>query len=223
MRVSEVFVSVQGEGPSLGRPAVFLRLSGCNLSCTWCDTKYAWYGGEELSVDVVAKRVLDLLRRYRGVSLLVVTGGEPLLQSEELAELLARLRREIPHLEVEVETNGTVDPRAVIDYVDRLIVSPKLSNSGLPEEVRRVSEGVIEVIRTRRDRVYVKVVVEGPEDTEELLRLVKELGVARDRVYLMPQASTLEELRRKLPTVVEMAIEYGFRVSDRLQIVGEFR
>lgn len=223
MRVSEVFVSVQGEGPSLGRPAVFLRLSGCNLSCTWCDTKYAWYGGEELSVDVVAKRVLDLLRRYRGVSLLVVTGGEPLLQSEELAELLARLRREIPYLEVEVETNGTVDPRAVIDYVDRLIVSPKLSNSGLPEEVRRVSEGVIEVIRTRRDRVYVKVVVEGPEDTEELLRLVKELGVDRDRVYLMPQASTIGELRHKLPTVVEMAIEYGFRVSDRLQIVGEFR
>jgi organic radical activating enzyme len=223
MRVSEVFVSVQGEGPSLGRPAVFLRLSGCNLSCTWCDTKYAWYGGEELSVDVVAKRVLDLLRRYRGVSLLVVTGGEPLLQSEELAELLARLRREVPHLEVEVETNGTVDPRAVIDYVDRLIVSPKLSNSGLPEEVRRVSEGVIEVIRTRRDRVYVKVVVEGPEDTEELLRLVKELGVDRDRVYLMPQASTIGELRHKLPTVVEMAIEYGFRVSDRLQIVGGFR
>ncbi|MCC6047067.1 MAG: 7-carboxy-7-deazaguanine synthase QueE [Desulfurococcaceae archaeon] len=223
MRVSEVFVSVQGEGPSLGRPAVFLRLSGCNLSCTWCDTKYAWYGGEELSVDVVAERVLDLLRRYRGVSLLVVTGGEPLLQSEELAELLARLRREIPYLEVEVETNGTVDPRAVIDYVDRLIVSPKLSNSGLPEEVRRVSEGVIEVIRTRRDRVYVKVVVEGPEDTEELLRLVKELGVDRDRVYLMPQASTIGELRHKLPTVVEMAIEYGFRVSDRLQIVGEFR
>jgi organic radical activating enzyme len=223
MRVSEVFVSVQGEGPSLGRPAVFLRLSGCNLGCTWCDTKYAWYGGEELSVDVVAERVLDLLRRYRGVSLLVVTGGEPLLQSEELAELLARLRREIPYLEVEVETNGTVDPRAVIDYVDRLIVSPKLSNSGLPEEVRRVSEGVIEVVRTRRDRVYVKVVVEGPEDTEELLRLVKELGVDRDRVYLMPQASTLGELRHKLPTVVEMAIEYGFRVSDRLQIVGEFR
>ena len=223
MRVAEVFVSVQGEGPSLGRPAVFLRLSGCNLSCTWCDTKYAWYGGEELSVDVVAERVLDLLRRYRGVSLLVVTGGEPLLQSEELAELLARLRREIPYLEVEVETNGTVDPRAVIDYVDRLIVSPKLSNSGLPEEVRRVSEGVIEVIRTRRDRVYVKVVVEGPEDTEELLRLVKELGVDRDRVYLMPQASTIGELRHKLPTVVEMAIEYGFRVSDRLQIVGEFR
>jgi 7-carboxy-7-deazaguanine synthase len=223
MRVAEVFVSVQGEGPSLGRPAVFLRLSGCNLSCTWCDTKCAWYGGEELSVDAVAERVLDLLRRYRGVDLLVVTGGEPLLQSEELAELLARLRREVPRLEVEVETNGTVDPRAVIDYVDRLIVSPKLSNSGLPEEVRRVSEGVIEVVRTRRDRVYVKVVVEGPGDSGELLRLVEELGVDRDRVYLMPQASTLEELRRKLPAVVEMAIEYGFRVSDRLQIVGGFR
>ena len=223
MRVAEVFVSVQGEGPSLGRPAVFLRLSGCNLSCTWCDTKYAWYGGEELSVDAVAERVLDLLRRYRGVDLLVVTGGEPLLQSEELAELLARLRREVPHLEVEVETNGTADPRAVIDYVDRLIVSPKLSNSGLPEEVRRVSEGVIEVALTRRDRVYVKVVVEGPGDSGELLRLVEGLGVDRDRVYLMPLASTLEELRRKLPAVVVMAIEYGFRVSDRLQIVGGFR
>jgi len=223
MRVSEVFVSVQGEGPSVGRPAVFLRLAGCNLSCSWCDTKYAWFGGEELGVDVVAERVLDLLRRFRGVNLLVVTGGEPLLQSEELVELLSRLRRELPYLEVEVETNGTVDPREVLSYVDRLVVSPKLSNSGLPEGVRRVSEGVVEAIRTRGDRVYVKIVIEGLEDAEEMLKVVEELGVSRDRVYLMPQASTLEELRRRLPAVVEMAVEYGFRVSDRLQLVGEFR
>lgn len=223
MRVSEVFVSVQGEGPSVGRPAVFLRLAGCNLSCSWCDTKYAWFRGEELGVDVVAERVLDLLRRFRGVNLLVVTGGEPLLQSEELVELLSRLRRELPHLEVEVETNGTVNPREVLSYVDRLIVSPKLSNSGLPEGVRRVSEGVVEAIRTHGDRVYVKVVIEGLEDAEEMLKVVEELGVSRDRVYLMPQASTLEELRRRLPAVVEMAVEYGFRVSDRLQLVGGFR
>lgn len=223
MRVTEVFVSVQGEGPSLGRPAVFLRLAGCNLSCSWCDTKYAWSGGEELSVEEVAEQVLSLLRRFRGADLLVVTGGEPLLQSEELVELLAKLRREVPHLEVEVETNGTVDPRRVLTYVDRLIVSPKLSNSGLPEELRRVSEGVIEAIRTYGDRVYVKVVVEGRGDVEEVLQVVRELGVSRDRVYLMPQASTLEELRQRLPVVVEIAVEYGFRVSDRLQIVGGFR
>jgi len=223
MRISEVFVSVQGEGPSVGRPAVFLRLAGCNLSCSWCDTKYAWFRGEELGVDVVAERVLDLLRRFRGVNLLVVTGGEPLLQSEELVELLSRLRRELPHLEVEVETNGTVNPREVLSYVDRLIVSPKLSNSGLPEGFRRVSEGVVEAIRTHGDRVYVKVVIEGLEDAEEMLKVVEELGVSRDRVYLMPQASTLEELRRRLPAVVEIAVEYGFRVSDRLQLVGGFR
>lgn len=223
MRVAEVFVSVQGEGPSLGRPAVFLRLAGCNLSCSWCDTKYAWFGGEELSVEEVAEQVLSLLRRFRGVDLLVVTGGEPLLQPEELVELLAKLRREVPHLEVEVETNGTVDPRRVLTYVDRLIVSPKLSNSGLPEELRRVSEGVLEAIRTYGDRVYVKVVVEGRGDVEEVLQVVRELGVSRDRVYLMPQASTLEELRQRLPVVVEIAVEYGFRVSDRLQIVGGFR
>ena len=223
MRVAEVFISVQGEGPSVGRPALFLRLAGCNLSCSWCDTKYAWFGGEELGVDLVAERVLGMLRRFRGVSLLVVTGGEPLLQSEELVELLSRLRRELPYLEVEVETNGTVDPREVLTYVDRLIVSPKLSNSGLPEEVRRVSEGVVEAIHTYGDRVYVKIVVEGPEDSEEVLKVVEELGVRRDRVYLMPQASNLEELRRRLPAVVEMAVEYGFRVSDRLQLVGGFR
>jgi len=223
MRVAEVFVSVQGEGPSLGKPAVFLRLAGCNLRCSWCDTKYAWSGGEELGVEEVAERVRSLLRRFGGVSLLVVTGGEPLLQSGELAELLARLRREVPHLEVEVETNGTVDPRGVLAYVDRLIVSPKLSNSGLPEEVRRVSDGVVEAVRTHGDRVYVKVVVEGREDVKEVLQVVRELGVSRDRVYLMPQASTLEELRRKLPAVVEVAVEYGFRVSDRLQVVGGIR
>jgi len=77
--VSEIFFSVQGEGPGIGKPAVFLRLSGCNLKCAWCDTKYTWHGGKMMTEPTVLKEI----KRYP-CKRLVVTGGEPLLQQDNL-------------------------------------------------------------------------------------------------------------------------------------------
>ncbi len=104
MRVVEVFSSLQGEGRNQGRPTVFLRLAGCNLACAWCDTAYAREGGEELDADAVAARIRETAGPCRR---LCVTGGEPLLQQDELVPIAAALGSE--GFAVEVETNGTID------------------------------------------------------------------------------------------------------------------
>lgn len=161
LAVSEVFgPTVQGEGPSTGRPAVFLRLAGCNLACSWCDTPYTWdwtnYDkSKEVEVRPVASvfdEVNDRLRQLRGseTALLVVTGGEPLLQAEALSALFNKLcRRGSNPMDVEVETNGTCYPINECDdhtqerpltpmwtwagcrwFNVSYNVSPKLSNSG---------------------------------------------------------------------------------------------
>lgn len=223
MRVSEMFVSVQGEGPSVGRPAVFVRLAQCNLRCSWCDTKYAWAPGDEKTVEDVVGEVLGLLRAYPRVRLLVVTGGEPLLQRDELVDLITRLKREAVGLEVEVETNCTIDPRGLIEVVDRMIVSPKLANSGMPEDVRACSEGFRRIPESLRPKVYLKFVVESQDDLDEIERVLRFFGADESSVFLMPQASSVQELSARLGVVVDIALRRGFRVSDRLQFVGGFR
>lgn len=130
--VSEVFgPTLQGEGPSAGRAATFLRVGMCNLACTWCDTSYTWDRtrhdlSQELRVVDVEDVLADLLSRH--APLVVVTGGEPLLQRKPLAPLVRALvdagRR------VEFETSGTVEASPLDAVVHRFVVSPKLANSG---------------------------------------------------------------------------------------------
>jgi len=103
MKTSEIFPSIQGEGRGQGLVTTFVRLAGCNLRCRWCDTPYAWDGGEEKSVEAIAAAVKEL-----GIRRVCITGGEPLLQGDELSELLTLLAEE--KYEIEIESNGTIDP-----------------------------------------------------------------------------------------------------------------
>ncbi|MEM0066417.1 MAG: 7-carboxy-7-deazaguanine synthase QueE [Sulfolobales archaeon] len=223
MRVSEIFASVQGEGPSLGVPAVFLRLAQCNLSCLWCDTKYAWSVGEDVPVDRVVEEILTLLRTYSKIKLVVITGGEPLLQRDDVRELIVRLKEKIEYVEVEVETNCTIDPSSVLEVVDRLIVSPKLANSGMPEDLRKCSTRFKDLPDNMKSKVYLKFVIEDARDLSEVEEIVRFFGVSSSSVFLMPQASSIEELTERLKVVVDLAMKTGFRVSDRLQVAGGFR
>ena len=136
MQVNEIFKSIQGEGPNFGKPAIFLRTAQCNLKCTWCDTKYTWdwknYDFQkevkEMTIDEVKDAILDLEIKH-----LVITGGEPLLQQDDLADLLSFLK---PDFYVEVETNCTILPNKMLtDLIDQWNVSPKTKNSGNPLEL----------------------------------------------------------------------------------------
>ena len=102
MKVIEIFRSIQGEGRSQGFPSVFIRLAGCNLDCAWCDTRYAREGGTHMSCN----EILNTISTIPG-NRLCITGGEPLLQSEQLLPLLERLQKK--GYRIEIETNGTID------------------------------------------------------------------------------------------------------------------
>lgn len=120
MRVSEIFQSIQGEGPDVGKRAIFIRMHGCNLACPWCDTKFAWDDANYYEMD--SKTILDWVNRTPGIKHIVITGGEPLLQIDELTPLIQTLRDGGRH--VALETNGTIIPPNT-DLFDLIVVSPK--------------------------------------------------------------------------------------------------
>ncbi len=128
MIVSEIFRSLQGEGKNQGRPCTFVRLAGCNLRCAWCDTSYAWEGGTEMSVT----EVLDRVWLQNGKQI-CITGGEPLLQREEVLELLKKFS--LHGYAVEIETNGTRDFRAVQPYAT-ICMDVKCPSSGERSDLR---------------------------------------------------------------------------------------
>jgi len=218
-KVSELFASVQGEGPSAGAPSVFLRLAQCNLHCRWCDTKYTWdwstYRFEDEvrgeSLAAVAQRISEL-----SGDRLVVTGGEPLLQQEALGELFRVLDAE-RRLTIEVETNGTIAPNAALaERVDQWNVSPKLANSGDAEKLRLRHEVLVAFRET--GRAFLKVVVESPADADEAEALAGSVDWPRDRMLLMAQAATRETLAERGPLVAAEALRRGLGYSPRLHV-----
>jgi len=120
MKISEIFYSIQGEGMLAGVPSVFVRTSGCNLRCTWCDTPYASWKpeGDDLPLDAILSDV-----RLRRATHVVVTGGEPMIQ-DEIVRLTERLKE--LGLHITIETAGTVYQPVICDLMS---ISPKLANS----------------------------------------------------------------------------------------------
>jgi organic radical activating enzyme len=218
LRISEIFQSIQGEGPSAGVPSVFVRLATCNLRCSWCDTRYTWdWAAYDYDTEVKRIAVADVADAVAGsdaAAHLVVTGGEPLLQQPALAELLRALPRT---RHVEVETNGTIAPLPELEErVDQWNISPKLGNSNEPRG-RRIAEDVLLALG-RTGRAWLKLVVESSDDMEEADGLVAALAWPTERVLLMPQASSREALAERSPVVLRLARDRGFGASPRLHV-----
>ncbi|HQV03523.1 MULTISPECIES: 7-carboxy-7-deazaguanine synthase QueE [unclassified Novosphingobium] len=222
----EIFASLQGEGPSLGRPVAFVRLSRCNLACTWCDTAYTWrFEGDnrphrdgtafdrkanQVTLDEaeVAARIAAL-----GQDRLVITGGEPLLQGAALARMVALL----PGISVEIETNGTVAPHAALDpLVAQYNVSPKLAHSGNPADLALLPERL--EAWAKDVRAWFKFVVAEPDDLAEVLALIEAHGIDRARTFVMPEGTGSAKLRERERWLAPLALEHGLRLSDRLHI-----
>lgn len=218
MKIAELFYSIQGEGMLAGVPSVFIRTSGCNLRCAWCDTPYtSWEPeGDEWSVARLTEYVAGQPAAH-----VVITGGEPMI-APEIVPLTRELRRLGRHLTV--ETAGTVFAPVACDLMS---ISPKLSNS-IPtvrdggRRARRHDQLRLqpEVLR-RLMAAYpyqLKFVVAAPEDLAELRRLVAELGAEPLRVVLMPEGADPAVLRERGRWLAEMAKAEGFRFSPRLHI-----
>lgn len=208
VRVSELFHSLQGEGPSLGTPAHFLRLQGCPVGCSWCDTKYTWEesGGAARPLPEVFE-ALDALGQ---APLLVVTGGEP-LSHEGIGPLLqAALAR---WSRVEVETSG-LEPPPVQDARLHYNWSPKLSSA-----TSRASETWAHAASFMADpNTIVKVVVSHDADADEALERARAHAVPRERLSLMPEGLTDAQLQARGPWLAERCKRDGVRFSPRLHV-----
>jgi 7-carboxy-7-deazaguanine synthase len=208
VRVSELFHSLQGEGPSAGSPAHFLRLQGCGVGCVWCDSKYTWdpRGGRETGIDAI----IDELLALGGAPLLVVTGGEPLAHPGVEALLTSALKH-WPRLEV--ETSGLLPPPLRHDRL-HYTVSPKLpsATTRAAETWRHVAAWIAEPNAT------FKLVVGDPPDLDDALRLIREHALPRERVMLMPEGLTDEKLRERARELAESCKREGLRMSPRLHV-----
>ncbi|MEL6877711.1 MAG: 7-carboxy-7-deazaguanine synthase QueE [Pseudomonadota bacterium] len=222
----EIFASLQGEGPSAGTPVAFMRLSRCNLACTWCDTAYTWhFEGDnrehrdgvtfERKANQVTLDVADVAARIEalGQKRLVITGGEPLMQCGALADLLAL----IPDMEIEIETNGTTKANSHVDIrVDQYNVSPKLAHSGNEAELALIPERLD--FYACDPRAFFKFVIASPEDVEEVLKLQRTYRFKRGHVFLMPEGTDSTTLRKREEWLAPLCLRHGFRMSDRLHI-----
>lgn len=222
MRISEIFFSVQGEGRLTGVPSVFIRTSGCNLRCTWCDTPYAsWQPeGVEMSTGEILREVEKHPTRF-----CVVTGGEPMV-AKGILELLNALRGAEKH--ITIETAGTVAPDGV--ECDLASISPKLANSTPPveqggeawRERHERTRWQPEVVRAWCDRFehQLKFVVSSKEDVREIEAMLADAGIrsSPENILLMPEGRTVEELRACAPQVVDWCKARGWRYCPRLHI-----
>lgn len=218
MKISEIFYSVQGEGTLVGVPSVFVRTSGCNLRCTWCDTPYtSWQPeGEDRSIESIVHEVTGY-----GASHVVITGGEPMIaaQIEELTEELSGRQQHIT-----IETAGTVEARVRCDLMS---ISPKLANStpltrdsgrwAAQHERLRYQPDVLR----RLIQLYpyqLKFVISEPEDVAQVNAIVSDIGALRGRVLLMAEGVDAAVLAERGQWIAEIAKREGFRVTPRMHI-----
>lgn len=222
MLISEIFYSLQGEGELTGVPSVFVRTSGCNLRCAWCDTPYASWNpeGEQRSVAQVVAEV----EGHPIAQHVVLTGGEPMI-AKEIRELAAELKKVGRH--ITIETAATVLPAGIA--CDLASLSPKLLNSA-PDPVehgawRKKHEATRwqpEAVRAWIDAYpyQFKFVVARPEDVEEMEHMLAALHreIPRHKVLLMPEATTLDKLRSRAGWLGELCKARGYRYAHRLHI-----
>jgi 7-carboxy-7-deazaguanine synthase len=221
MLISEIFYSIQGEGELTGVPSVFVRTSGCNLRCNWCDTPYASWNpeGEDFSIDSIVAEVLKHPAQH-----CVLTGGEPMV-AKGIHELARQLRTADKH--ITIETAATVPPKGI--DCDLASLSPKLSNSTpdkrLPTTWRDRHESARLQIDVIRDWInhypyQLKFVVSSEKDVTEIQELVEHLDPTTppSKILLMPEGTTPESITAASNSLVDLCKRSGYRLCHRLHV-----
>lgn len=220
--VNEIFgPTIQGEGITAGEPCFFLRLAGCNLHCTWCDTPYAWdwkryHSNEEahpLDLSTVVEKLESLRARYPKVKRLVVSGGEPMLQQVALLHVLTTVNQW--GWEVEIETNGTVQPSIELTHwVTLYNVSPKLPNSGHAIH-ETIKQPVLNAYRNTGKAVF-KFVASTIADLEIIGGIVEGCNLAP--VVIMPLGTSHAELMEHARVLFDGVVERGWMLGGRMHV-----
>ena len=222
MLISELFYSVQGEGLLAGVPSVFVRTSGCNLRCRWCDTPYASSEpeGEQQTVEEIVARVREYPARH-----VVLTGGEPML-AKGIEDLAGRLKEAGYH--ITIETAGTIEPDGIA--CDLASLSPKLADStpdaeqfgegwSKRHEESRIQQEVLNAWAVGYSCQF-KFVVSDSGDMEEIKEILEAVTPRPEpgRVLLMPEGTDSATLQERSQIVAELCKETGYRFCPRLHI-----
>lgn len=220
---SECFKSVQGEGKFMGIPSVFFRVSGCNLRCWFCDTPYTSHRPEvnKIGLQDAVKKILSYDCEH-----VVITGGEPFIYRQQLKALCGRLRQLKKH--ITIETNGTVyfDTRAHF-----ISLSPKLIGSGPNDkqsgdkwkqmhDERRINDHAIKefMAQTNYQFKFVVPTIKHEEVIEEIKQLQYRFNIPKNRIYLMPEGTTDEELKNSQSNTINACLENNWNYSDRIHV-----
>lgn len=231
----EIFHTLQGEGISLGMPAIFIRSSLCNLHCIWCDTDYTWNWENtpwehendaephykkfkqseyilECSIESIVKQVTQISCKN-----LIFTGGEPLLQQDGWLALITQLQAIDPTYRFEVETNGTQLPNThLANKVSQFNVSPKLSNSNNSLSKRDNPNAMSWFASSHK--TWFKFVIQNAQDLEEVQQLERKYSISRSRILLMPEGRNESALEQRRLWLADICRDQEYRYSDRLHI-----
>lgn len=224
LRIAEIFSSVQGEGRYLGVPSTFVRVSGCNLRCVWCDTPYASWNpeGPTLTLAEIKNQINTFGNRH-----VVITGGEPLL-----FEAVSSLAAELPDSTITIETAGTINRQIPGAFMS---ISPKPAHSAPPhttpgnwhkrhEETRLQPQIVAQLIRNHDFQLKFVVRPEDDGAIDEIQTIIHSVechlaqSVNPDQIYLMPEGRQVDELNHRLKLLVPICQQTGYRLAPRLQI-----
>lgn len=222
MLISEIFYSIQGEGELTGVPSVFVRSSGCNLRCNWCDTPYASWNPEGTTMSV--SEIVAKVQSYPAAKHVVLTGGEPMV-AKEMPKLAAELKQLGYHLTI--ETAATLPPDGIAG--DLASLSPKLNNSAPDDRLSETWRNKHESLRWQPEVVAAwitnydyqfKFVVAEESDVTELESMLADLNlkIPPHKIMLMPEGVTMDVLRQRAGWLGELCKARGYRYAHRLQI-----
>ncbi|MDZ7637569.1 MAG: 7-carboxy-7-deazaguanine synthase QueE [Bryobacterales bacterium] len=219
MKIAEIFYSLQGEGALVGVPSVFVRTSGCNLRCVWCDTPYTSWSPEGTGMSVA--EIVAAVRAHGAARHVVLTGGEPMI-APEIVALTEQLSARRYH--ITIETAGTVFEQVQCHLMS---ISPKLANStphdrdggrwAVQHDRLRIQPDVLQALRETYPHQF-KFVVMNPSDLEEIRDLAESIGADPSTIVLMPEGRDAAVLRERSLWLAEACKRHGYRFSPRLHV-----
>lgn len=225
LNISEIFgPTIQGEGPTAGKRCAFVRLMTCNLTCSWCDTPFTWdfkgvngvaYNREEQQTVMTSYEVYQKVKSL-DVERVVFSGGEPMMQKAELAEVFKLLADD--GIAIEIETNGTIVPTPILfPLISQINCSPKLANSGVILGKRRKIE-VLKALMLSGTAVAFKFVCQSKDCLDEVEAIQLEAGIPDRNIWIMPEGRTTDELNKHMEVIADDAIARGWNITPRTHV-----
>ena len=235
MKISELFLSIQGEGKRIGYPSYFIRTNYCNLRCKFsgsnlCDSYYtSWFPEDDYNRgDIALSKIINDYKKY-GTRDIVITGGEPTIQLKELSALCSEIKKLNSKVFITVETNGTFIGD-FIDHVHLISISPKLRSS-VPigtefekiHEQNRINKDVFKEYNKNYNKglydIQWKFVITNESDVNEVFELRDQVGFDEKNIFLMPEGVTKKDLEQKRSMTIELCKKYHLNYTDRLQVL----